>query len=107
VYDARIALVNRIALTVVRASPHAIWFSTAGVIGDSNGRFRDFGNVDGKAVKLRQGDGIHLSDEGGELLTEKLLPWLAAQVPAPAAPPTAPGAPASNPAAAKLEGTPQ
>ena len=105
VYDARIALVNRIALTVVKASPHAIWFSTAGIIGDANGRFRDFGNVDGKAVKLRQGDGIHLSDEGGELLADKLLPWLAAQVPPPAP------APASNPAAAnataaKPEGTP-
>jgi hypothetical protein len=98
-YDARIALVNRIALTVVRASSHAIWFSTAGIIGDSNGRFRDFGNIDGKTVKLRQGDGIHLSDEGGELLAAKLLPWLAAQAPAPPAT-------ASNTAAAKPEGTP-
>jgi hypothetical protein len=107
VYDARIALVNRIALTVVKSEPHAIWFSTAGIIGDGNGRFRDIGNVDGKAVKLRQGDGIHLSDEGGELLAAKLLPWLAAQ----AAPPPAPAAtsaPASNPpAAAKPEETPQ
>ena len=98
VYDARIALVNRIALTVVKSEPHAIWFSTAGIIGDSNGRFRDFGNVDGKAVKLRQGDGIHMSDEGGELLAAKLLPWLAAQAPIP---------PASNTAAGvKPEGTP-
>jgi hypothetical protein len=105
VYDARIALVNRIALTVVKSEPRAIWFSTAGIIGDANGRFRDFGNVDGKAVKLRQGDGIHLSDEGGELIAARLLPWLAAQTPPPAP------APASNPAAgnaaaAKPEGTP-
>jgi lysophospholipase L1-like esterase len=104
VYDARIALVNRIALTVVKSEPHAIWFSTAGIIGDANGRFRDFGNVNGKAVKLRQGDGIHLSEDGGELLAEKLLPWLSAQVPAPVAP--APAPPASNPPAAKPEGTP-
>jgi len=106
VYDARIALVNRIALTVVKSEPHAIWFSTAGIIGDGNGRFRDFGNVDGKAVKLRQGDGIHMSDEGGELITAKLLPWLAAQAPAPATPAASSPA-ASNPSTAKPEEPPQ
>ncbi len=105
VYDARIALVNRIALTVVKSEPHAIWFSTAGIIGDANGRFRDIGSVNGKAVKLRQGDGIHLSDDGGELLAAKLLPWLAAQVPA-QTPPSSLNPPTSNPPAAKPEGTP-
>lgn len=82
-YDQRIALINRIDATVVKSSPHAIWFSTAGLVGDSDGRFRDFGEVDGKTTRLRQGDGIHLSDDGAVLVVEKLLPWLAAQEPAP------------------------
>ena len=78
-FDARIALVNRIDYAVVSASPQAIWFSTAGVVGDEAGRFQDFGEVRGKVERLRQGDGIHLSDEGATLVAAKLLPWLAAQ----------------------------
>jgi len=67
---------------VVRASPHAVWFSTAGVIGDSDGHFRDFGEVGGRTERLRASDGIHLSDDGAALIVAKLLPWLAAQAPA-------------------------
>ncbi len=79
VYDAHIALVNRIDYAVVSASPRAIWFSTAGLIGDADGRFQDFGEVNGQPARLRQGDGIHLSDDGAVLVAAKLLPWLAAQ----------------------------
>ncbi len=86
-YDARIALINRIDYSVVSASPHAIWVGTAAVVGDADGRFRDFGEIDGHTTRLRQGDGIHLSDDGATLITTKLLPWLAAQQ---AAKPTAP-----------------
>ncbi len=84
VYDAKIALVNRIDYAVVSASPHAIWFSSAGLIGDANGRFQDYGQVRGATARLRQADGIHLSDDGATLLTAKLLPWLAKQESAPA-----------------------
>ena len=97
VYDARIALVNRIDATMVAASPHAIWVSIAGIVGDANGRFRDIGSVNGKMVKLRQGDGIHLSDEGAVPLADKLLPWLAAQAPAPAAPAVTNATPEAKP----------
>ena len=84
-YDAHIALVNRIDYAVVSASPQAIWFSTAGLVGDANGRFQDIGEVHGQPARLRQGDGIHLSDDGAVLIAAKLLPWLAAQeTPAPA-----------------------
>jgi hypothetical protein len=82
-YDARIALVNRIDYAVVSASPQAIWFSTAGLVGDDGGHFRDFGSVRGATTRLRQQDGIHLSDDGASLLSEKLLPWLARQAPEP------------------------
>ena len=79
VYNAHIALVNRIDYAVVSASPHAVWFSTAGLVGDANGRFQDFGEVYGRPARLRQGDGIHLSDDGAILIAARLLPWLAAQ----------------------------
>jgi len=94
-YDARIALVNRIDYAVVSASPKAIWFSSAGLVGDAQGRFQDFGEVHGATTRLRQPDGIHLTDDGATLLTARLLPWLAAQEPAPVAAPAATGATAS------------
>ena len=78
-FDDRIALINRIDYSVVSASPHAIWYSTTGLVGDGNGRFRDFGEVEGHTARLRQGDGIHLSTDGATLITAKLLPWLAAE----------------------------
>jgi hypothetical protein len=99
VYESHIALVNRIDYAVVSASPHAIWFSTAGLVGDANGRFQDFGEVNGQPARLRQGDGIHLSDDGAVLIAAKLLPWLAAQdTAAPVAKETAaPAAPETKP----------
>ena len=88
VYDARIALINRIDYSVVSASLHAIWVGTAGLVGDGSGRFRDYGEIDGHTTRLRQSDGIHLSDDGATLITTKLLPWLAVQeVPKPVAAP--------------------
>jgi hypothetical protein len=75
-FDEKIALVNRIQYAVVKASPGAVWFSTAGLIGDGDGKFRDFGKVGGQTARLRQPDGIHLSDDGAELVVAKVLPWL-------------------------------
>ena len=77
--DTRMDAINRIDYDVVTSTPHAIWFSTAGVIGDTTGHFRDFGEVHGRTEKLRQGDGIHLSDDGAALIVAKVLPWLATQ----------------------------
>jgi hypothetical protein len=94
-YDAHIALVNRIDYAVVSASPKAIWFSSAGLVGDAQGRFQDFGEVHGATTRLRQADGIHLTDDGATLLVARLLPWLAAQESAPSVAPAVTGATAS------------
>jgi len=79
--DARIDAINRIDYEAVTSTPNAIWFSTSGIIGDSDGHFRDFGEVHNRTEKLRQSDGIHLSDDGAALIVAKLLPWLSAQCP--------------------------
>jgi lysophospholipase L1-like esterase len=77
--DRRMAIINRIDYETVQASPRAVWFSTAGVVGDETGHFRELGIVRGATVSLRQADGIHLSDQGALLLADKLLPWLSKQ----------------------------
>jgi len=81
--DSRMDAINRIDYDVVSATPRAIWFSTATVIGDTTGHFRDFGEVHNRTEKLRQSDGIHFSDDGAALIVAKLLPWLSAHCPSP------------------------
>ena len=92
-YEGHIALVNRIAYTVVSADKQASWFSIGGLLGDKDGAFRDFGAVGGKQVRLRASDGIHMSVDGASLITDKLLPWLSPPQPAAATTPPAAATP--------------
>lgn len=98
IYDEKIAAINRIAYTVVSQSPQATWWNPVSYVGDQAGKFREFADLgNGKTMRLRAADGIHLSDEGAGLLTTVLMKWLdppppvtsgtvqAAQAPAPPA----------------------
>jgi lysophospholipase L1-like esterase len=77
IFNARMAVINRITYSVVKDYPRAIWWNPVGYIGDANGGFREFGQLpDGSSVRLRAADGIHLSDEGAGLLTGTLMEWL-------------------------------
>lgn len=101
-YDEKIAIINRIDYTVVSHHPQAAWISLAAVVGDTAGGFREFQlAANGKPLRLRAADGIHLSDEGAGLLTPSLLRWLDPPVP-PQPEPTQAAAvhPASAPAIA-------
>jgi hypothetical protein len=82
-YNARMASINRIAYTVVSQYPKATWWNPQQIIADESGQYREFGTrPDGKTNRLRQSDGIHLSDEGAALVTPSLLGWLNAPPPA-------------------------
>jgi hypothetical protein len=77
VYDDKIAAINRIAYTVVSQSPQAIWWNPVSYVGDETGKFREFLTLaDGRTMRIRSSDGIHLSDEGAGLLTTALIKWL-------------------------------
>lgn len=81
-YDARIVQINRIAYSVVSQYPQATWWNPQPLIADESGRYLEFGvTPDGKTKRLRESDGIHLSDEGASLLTPSLMNWLNAQPP--------------------------
>jgi hypothetical protein len=76
-YNAKIAEINRITYTVVSQYPQASWWNPAPYIGDDAGAYRDFETAhDGSATRIRQTDGIHLSDDGAALLTPALVNWL-------------------------------
>jgi hypothetical protein len=94
-YDEKIATINRIAYTVVSQQPNAAWFNPVSYVGDDAGRFREFVTLgNGKTMRIRSADGIHLSDEGAGLLTHDLMKWL---VPPPPPPPAGTVAPAPTP----------
>jgi uncharacterized protein len=89
-YNARIALINRITYAVVNNTPNAVWWNPALYIGDANGQYRDFApQQDGKVKRIRATDGIHMSNEGADLLSPALITWLDAAPPATPPPPTA------------------
>ena len=76
-YNARIALINRITYAVVSNNPNAVWWNPALYIGDANGQYRDFApQPDGKVKRVRATDGIHMSNEGADLLSPTLMTWL-------------------------------
>lgn len=79
-YNRNIALVNRIAYTVVKEHPAVTWISTTRTIGDADGRYRDFGMVDQKTTRLRQQDGIHMTTEGASLIADPIFTRLLNQV---------------------------
>jgi len=76
-YNTRTATINRVAYTVVSQYPQAIWWNPQPLIGDDAGQYREFGAAaDGREIRLRQSDGIHLSDDGASLLAPALMNWL-------------------------------
>ena len=87
-FNARMEAINAIARAAVARQPRAIWWNPMARIADADGQFREFGlRADGqKTVRLREADGIHLSDEGAALITPDLVRWLH---PAPPAVPAA------------------
>jgi lysophospholipase L1-like esterase len=84
VYEQKTATINRIAYTVVSQSPQAVWMNLAAYVGDGAGKFQEFVTLaNGRSIRIRSTDGIHLSDEGADLVSTVLLKWL--DPPSPAA----------------------
>ncbi len=76
-FNEKVAEINRIAYTVVSQNPRATWWNPQSLIGDASGQYREFGEMPGgRTVRLRETDGIHMSDEGAGLLTPTLIHWL-------------------------------
>ena len=76
-FNQRIAIVNRIAYTVVSQDPKAAWWSTTSFVGDASGEFREFAQLpNGTMLRLRAPDGIHFAEEGAGTMTSVLMKWL-------------------------------
>ncbi len=76
-YNEKIARINRIMYTVVSQYPQVSWWNPAPYLGTDEGAYRDFATTsDGKTTRIRQPDGIHMSDDGAALLAPALMHWL-------------------------------
>jgi len=76
-FNQRVAIVNRIAYTVVSQDPKASWWSTTSFVGDGSGSFREFAQMpNGTLVRMRAPDGIHFAEEGTSGMTAVLMKWL-------------------------------
>jgi uncharacterized protein len=76
-YDARMSLINRLAYETVSQREHVTWWNAGTLIADPQGQFREYAQrPDGSSIRLRAGDGIHLSEDGAGLLAPPLLAWL-------------------------------
>jgi hypothetical protein len=85
-YDARMSLINRLAYDTVSQREHVTWWNAGTLIADPQGQFREYAQrADGSSIRLRAGDGIHLSEDGAGLLAPPLLAWLDPPTPPPAA----------------------
>jgi uncharacterized protein len=63
-----------------------VWWNPQSFVADQSGAYREFVTApDGHTTRLRQPDGIHLSDEGAMLMSPTLIDWLNAPPPAPTA----------------------
>jgi uncharacterized protein len=79
-YNQKIEEINRIAYTEVSQRPQVSWFNSTPYVGDAAGNFREFiTSPNGKTIRIRASDGIHLSDQGAALLTSDLMHWIDSQ----------------------------
>ncbi len=73
-FSARLEEVNQIYREEAARRPGGIlFFDSWELFADANGQYSAFGSVSGSEVELRQGDGIHLTRAGGDLLATEVL----------------------------------
>jgi len=70
-FNARIQVINEVVQEAAAKRPWVTFVDTAPVLGGPDGRYLD--RLPGGSDDLRQGDGIHLSRAGADLLAQHLL----------------------------------
>lgn len=71
-YQQKMALMNRFTYAVSQNYPNVLWYNPNQDIAQ-NGEYQEYGSPFGKTVRLRAGDGIHLSNEGAAAIARGLF----------------------------------
>lgn len=73
-FDAEMLHVNKVLASVARTLPDCSYIETRDVLADASGGFASQGRgPDGALVRLRAGDGVHVSGAGSRLLAARCL----------------------------------
>ena len=77
-YNRNVISVNEVAQKVVAANPRAIWWDVSERFVNAEGKFMEFAVVppSNRQVRIRQSDGIHLTDNGAKLISGDIMAWL-------------------------------
>lgn len=77
-YNTNINTVNEVAQRVVSRYPQVIWWDVSERFLNSEGKFMEMASLapGQRQVRIRQADGIHLTDQGAMLLTTEIVEWL-------------------------------
>lgn len=77
-YNANINTVNEVAERVMSRYPQVIWWDVSNRFLSSDGKFIEMASLapGQRQVRIRQTDGIHLTDQGAKLLTDDIVEWL-------------------------------
>lgn len=88
-YSSRIRLLSALQQAACgRCGPRALFVDTVPMLADARGRFQTYGlDKEGRQIRLRRQDAVHLTEEGGRILVEKVLPDIRAQLAAGRLPP--------------------
>ncbi|MDR1110141.1 MAG: DUF459 domain-containing protein [Deltaproteobacteria bacterium] len=102
-YNARVQNINRVTMGACQAAPNCLFWDASSSLADQDGGYSSFMTLaDGRHVKVRAKDSIHLTEDGGQQMLSDLLgesPFLAASALADPAP-ARPGPPAAGQAEA-------
>lgn len=77
-YNTNINTVNEVAERVISRYPQVIWWDVSDRFLSSDGKFIEMASLapGQRQVRIRQTDGIHLTDQGAKLLTNDIVEWL-------------------------------
>ncbi|MGL4668232.1 MAG: SGNH/GDSL hydrolase family protein [Saezia sp.] len=77
-YNQNVTVVNEVAQKVVSQNPNAIWWDVSERFLNDKGKFVEFAVIPPakRQVRIRQSDGIHLTDNGAQLISGDIIAWL-------------------------------
>lgn len=71
-FTGRLNKINGINKSQIEKYPNIVYFPLAELTDDSDGNYTSFGMLNGKNVRIRMGDGIHFTENGGKIVAHHL-----------------------------------
>ena len=77
-FDDRSRKINRIVRHALEGRPRTFYVDTRSILGREGKRYVDHLVVDGKQMRIREPDGVHITVGGGRVLASRVIPMIQA-----------------------------